>query len=97
MKFSVKEKEVLYAYACLDYHNTVTRLKWLTALAVDPEAKRWMLELARKIDIGEDEDTYPIFYRLLRLEMDEYRRLKRSLRVLKSYTDYEEDLYEEAV
>ena len=29
--------------------------------------------------------------------MDEYRRLKRSLRVLKSYTDYEEDLYEEAV
>ena len=50
MKFSVKEKEVLYAYACLDYHNTVTRLKWLTALAVDPEAKRWMLELARKID-----------------------------------------------
>ena len=43
MKFSVKEKEVLYAYACLDYHNTVTRLKWLTALAVDPEAKRWML------------------------------------------------------
>ena len=33
----------------------------------------------------------------LRMEMDEYRRLKRSLRVLKSYTDYEEDLYEEAV
>ena len=27
-------------------------------------------------------------------EMDEYRRLKRSLRVLKSYTDYEEDLYD---
>ena len=33
----------------------------------------------------------------LRMEMDEYRRLKRSLRVLKSYTDYEEELYEEAV
>ena len=33
----------------------------------------------------------------LRMEMDEYRCLKRSLRVLKSYTDYEEDLYEEAV
>ena len=33
----------------------------------------------------------------LRMEMDEYRRLKRSLRVLKSYTDYEEDLYDEAV
>ena len=40
---------------------------------------------------------YEDFYHHLRMEMDEYRRLKRSLRVLKSYTDYEEDLYEEAV
>ena len=45
------------------------------------EAKRRMLGLARKME----------------MEMDEYRRLKRSLRVLKSYTDYEEDLYDEAV
>ena len=40
---------------------------------------------------------YEDFYHHLRMEMDEYRRLKRNLRVLKSYTDYEEDLYEEAV
>ena len=44
-----------------------------------------------------DESWYEAFYHHLRMEMDEYRRLKRSLRVLKSYTDYEEDLYEEAV
>ena len=44
-----------------------------------------------------DESWYEDFYHHLRMEMDEYRRLKRSLRVLKSYTDYEEDLYEEAV
>ena len=57
-----------------------------------------MLELARKIDIGEDEDTYPIFYRLLRLEMDEYRRLKRQLREMKEGMEQgEEDLYDEAV
>ena len=43
------------------------------------------------------ESWYEDFYHHLRMEMDEYRRLKRSLRVLKSYTDYEEDLYEEAV
>ena len=39
-----------------------------------------------------DESWYEDFYHHLRMEMDEYRRLKRSLRVLKSYTDYEEDI-----
>ena len=81
MTLSMKEKKILYAFACPSHHNTVTRLKWLTALTVDPEAKRRMLGLARKVET----------------EVDEYRRLKRSLRVLKSYTDYEEDLYDEAV
>ena len=81
MTLSMKEKKILYAYGCPSHHNTVTRLKWLTALTVDPEAKR----------------RYEAFYHHLRMEMDEYRRLKRSLRVLKSYTDYEEDLYDEAV
>ena len=87
----------LYAYGCPSHHNTVTRLKWLTALTVDPEAKRRMLGLARKVETEVDESWYEDFYHHLRMEMDEYRRLKRSLRVLKSYTDYEEDLYEEAV
>ena len=82
MTLSMKEKKILYAYGCPSHHNTVTRLKWLTALTVDPE-------------VGES--WYEDFYHHLRMEMDEYRRLKRSLRVLKSYTDYEEDLYEEAV
>ena len=88
---------ILYAYGCPSHHNTVTRLKWLTALTVDPEAKRRMLGLARKVETEVDESWYEDFYHHLRMEMDEYRRLKRSLRVLKSYTDYEEDLYEEAV
>ena len=33
----------------------------------------------------------------LRMEMDEYYRIKHRLRVLKANTDYEEELYEEAV
>ena len=97
MTLSMKEKKILYAYGCRSHHNTVTRLKWLTALTVDPEAKRRMLGLARKVETEVDESWYEDFYHHLRMEMDEYRRLKRSLRVLKSYTDYEEDLYEEAV
>ena len=97
MKLSMKEKKILYAYGCPSHHNTVTRLKWLTALTVDPEAKRRMLGLARKVNTEVDESWYEDFYHHLRMEMDEYRRLRRSLRVLKSYTHYEEDLYEEAV
>lgn len=97
MTLSMKEKKILYAYGCPSHHNTVTRLKWLTALTVDPEAKRRMLGLVRKVETEVDESWYEDFYHHLRMEMDEYRRLKRSLRVLKSYTEYEEDLYEEAV
>ena len=97
MTLSMKEKKILYAYGCPSHHNTVTRLKWLTALTVDPEAKRRMLGLARKVETEVGESWYEAFYHHLRMEMDEYRRLKRNLRVLKSYTDYEEDLYEEAV
>lgn len=52
MKLSMKEKKILYAYGCPSHHNTVTRLKWLTALTVDPEAKRRMLGLARKVETG---------------------------------------------
>ena len=82
MKLSMKEKKILYAYGCPSHHNTVTRLKWLTALTVDPEAKRRMLGLARKVETEVDESWYEDFYHHLRMEMDEYRRLKRSLRVL---------------
>ena len=99
MKLNMKEKKILYAYACPSHHNTVTRLKWLTALTVDPEAKSQKLHIARKIETETEteEKWYEAFYHHLRMEMDEYRRIRRSLRVLKANTDYEEELYEEAV
>lgn len=58
MKLNMKEKKILYAYACPSHHNTVTRLKWLTALTVDPEAKSQMLHLARKIETETEERWY---------------------------------------
>ena len=97
MKLNMKEKKILYAYACPSPHNTVTRLTWLTALTVDPEAKGQMLHLTRKIEAETDESWYDSFYHCLRMEMDEYYRIKHRLRVLKANTDYEEELYEEAV
>ena len=97
MKLSMKEKKVLYAFACPNHHNTVPRLKWLTALTVVPQAKLRMLELARKMDTEIAESWYTGFYHQLRAEMDEYYRAKRRLRLLKENTDYEEDLYDEAV
>lgn len=62
MKLNMKEKKILYAYACPSHHNTVTRLKWLTALTVDPEAKGQMLHLTRKIEAETDESWYDSFY-----------------------------------
>lgn len=97
MTLSMKEKKILYAFACPSHHNTVTRLKWLTALTVDPQAKHRMLELARKMETEIAESWYTGFYHQLRAEMDEYYRAKRRLRLVKENTDYEEDLYDEAV
>ena len=97
MTLSRKEKKILYAFGCPIRNHTVTRLKWLAAMAVDPEAKRRMLGLARKIDTETGESWYEAFYHHLRREMDECRRLKRSLRVLKTTTDYEEGMYDKAV
>lgn len=97
MKLCIREKKILYDYGCPDHHNTVTRLKWLTALAVDPEAKHRLLKLARKMETEIEESWYRHFYLQLRAEMDEYYRAKRRLRVVKENTEYEEDLYDEAV
>lgn len=97
MTLSMKEKKILYAFGCSSHHNTVARLKWLAAMAVDPEAKRRVLGLARKIDTETGENWYEAFYHHMRREMDEYRRLRSSLRVLKTNTDYEEGMYDEAV
>ena len=72
MKLSIREKKVLYDFACPNHHNTVTRLKWLTALTVDPQAKHQMLELARKMETEMAESWYTGFYHQLRAEMDEY-------------------------
>lgn len=77
MKLSIDEKKVLYAFSCTNHRNTVTRLKWLTSLTVDPQAKYRMLELAQKIENEMTESRYPDFYIQLREEMDDYYRAKR--------------------
>ena len=97
MKLSMKEKKILYAFACPSHDNTVARLKWLTALTVDPEAKRRMLELARKMETEVAESRHEAFYHRLRREMDEYHRLKRSLHALKANENDEEGWRDEAV
>ena len=56
-----------------------------------------MLELAQKMETEMAESWYTGFYHQLRAEMDEYYRAKRRLRLVKENTDYEEDLYDEAV
>ena len=97
MNLSIQEKKILYAFACPNHHNTVTRLKWLTALTADPKAKRWMLGLARKMENEVEEHWYPCFYQQLRMEMAKYYEAKKYLRMVEKSTDFEEDIYGEAV
>ena len=97
MKLSVQEKKVLYAFACPNYRNTVIRLKWLTGLTVDPKVKCWMLELTRKMENEVEEHWYLCFYHQLRMEMAKYYEAKKYLRMVEKSTDFEEDLYDEAV
>jgi len=56
-----------------------------------------MLELARKMETEMAESRYTGFYHQLRAEMDEFYRAKRRVRLVKENTEYEEDLYDEAV
>ena len=48
MKLSIREKKVLYDFACPNHHNTVTRLKWLTALTVDPPVSYTHLDVYKR-------------------------------------------------
>lgn len=48
MNLSIQEKKILYAFACPNHHNTVTRLKWLTALTVDSNTD--VLERLSKVE-----------------------------------------------
>lgn len=97
MKLDIREKKVLYVYGCPDYHNTVTRLKWLVSLAVDQGAKRWLLGLARKMEAEGSEDWHLCFYHHLRKEMDAYFKARKFMKDVELSTDRKEDMYEEAV
>ncbi len=57
----------------------------------------WMLGLARKMENEVEEHWYPCFYQRLRMEMAKYYEAKKYLRMVEKSTDYEEDLYDEAV
>jgi hypothetical protein len=93
MKLQIEEKKVLYAFGCSDLTNTVTRLKHLTAMTVDPEVKHMFLGLARKVDRESNEDAYYKFYYCLRLEMDRYFRAEKTMRKIEQST--KEDAYDE--
>ena len=96
MNLNIREKKALYVFACPNHQNTVKRLKWLTALTVDPQAKHRMLKLTRKMETEIEESWYTSFYHQLRREMDEYYCAKHRLRLVKENTKYENNLYDEA-
>jgi hypothetical protein len=79
MLLNIEEKKVLYAFGCSSIKNTVTRLKYLTAIAVDPEVKHMFMVLSGKVEEGADNDGYFNYYYLLRREMDVYFNAKHKI------------------
>jgi hypothetical protein len=70
---------VLYAFGCSSLKNTVTRLKYLTAITVDLEVKHMFMVLSGKVEVGADIDSYFNYYYLLRREMDAYFNAKQKI------------------
>lgn len=97
MRLTIDEKKVLYDFSCMNRSYTVTRLKWLTSLIVDPQAKYRMLELARKIENEMTESQYPDFYIRLREEMDDYYRARRRLLQVEENTEIKGEMHDQAV
>jgi hypothetical protein len=97
MKLNIEEKKVLYAFGCSDLQNTVERLKYLTAMTVDPEAKHLFLGMTRRMEREKNEDAYYRYYYHLRLEMDRYFRAKRTVREIECNAGKGEIAYDEAV
>ena len=91
MKLSLEERKVLYAYGCTNHHNTVTRLKWLTALAVDRKSKQKLLILTRKIDHETSENNYQAFYFYIRYQMEGYFKARNHCCFVELTTNYEEE------
>lgn len=86
MKLDIEEKKVLYVFGCDNHHNTVARLKYLTALTVDRESKHRILTLARKMDSEGVEKWYCCFYHRLRSEMEGYFRASQYMSMVERST-----------
>lgn len=90
MRFNIEEKKILYAFGCSSHKNTVERMKWLAALAVDIETKRIVWKLAKKIDREGVKAWYRCFYKCLRIEMSGYFLAGKVMRMAEKSTDGEE-------
>ena len=90
MRFNIEEKKIIYAFGCSNHKNTVERMKWLAALAVDVETKQIVGMLARKIDQEGVKAWYRCFYECLRIEMMGYFLAGKVMRMAEKSTDREE-------
>ena len=62
MNLNLYEKRMLQVFGCPIYHNTITRLKLLTALTVDAEEKSRLLDFVKKLDCEKAETEYAFLY-----------------------------------
>lgn len=81
MRTTIEEKKVLYAYGCPNLGNTITRLKFLASITVDPDVKDMILKLARKLDSEGVQGWYRCFFYNLRMEMESYFNAKLTMKL----------------
>ncbi len=79
---TMNEKKILFTFGCPNCEATVTRLCYAASIAVDPTARKLIMELARKLNATDDEWYRNFFYNMraeaeyptLRQYQQEYRK-----------------------
>ena len=76
MNMRMNEMKILFMFGCPNREATVTRLRYAAALAVDPAAKKQMMELSSELDNDFTDEQYRNYFYNLRARA-EYSMLRQ--------------------
>ena len=76
MNMRMNEMKILFMFGCPNREATVTRLRYAAALAVDPAAKKQMMELSSELDNAFTDDQYRNYFYNMRARA-EYPTLRK--------------------
>lgn len=77
MNMRMNEMKTLFTFGCPNREATVIRLRYAAALAVDPIAKKQMMELSNKLDNDFTDEQYRNYFYNMRARA-EYPTLRQN-------------------